>query len=117
MKTVKKTARVETAYGTTLDKPLTFDYEYQELEANDTIPDKEQPDDKAIRSLVNGNRNAKARSSAQNAALQAAGIEKPTLEDPKVQFAQMVKALVASGKSEEQAKQIAGQFITVPSED
>lgn len=106
-KTVDKKATVETAYGNTLATPVKFTYSYVELEKGDEIPADEQPDSDAIRSFVNQRRNAAARSKAQNDALQAAGIEKPTLENRDVAIATMVKAMVAQGIPEAQARQIA----------
>lgn len=106
-KTVKKSARIETAYGQTLAEPLTFSYEYEELGKSDAIPADEHPDADDLRSFVNQKRNAAARSKAQNEALTNAGISKPTLEDPTVRLATMVKVLVAAGNSQEQAEQIA----------
>lgn len=106
-KNVTKTARVETAYGQTLAEPVSFIYEYDELTKNDAIPASEQPDADDLRSFVNQKRNAGARSKAQNEALTAAGIAKPTLEDPDVRLRTMVRVLVAAGNSEATAEQIA----------
>jgi hypothetical protein len=107
MKTIPKTATVEKAYGVDLAEPIKFSYSYDELEKTDEIPAKEMPDADDLRSFVNQRRNAAARSKAQNEALTAAGITKPTLEDPAEQFKQMVRVLVAAGKSQEVAEQIA----------
>lgn len=106
-KTVNKSAKVETAYGQTLAEPVTFSYSYEELVKGDEIPADEQPDADDLRSYVNQKRNATARSKAQNDALTAAGISKPTLEDPNVQLSTMVKVLVAAGKSAQEADTIA----------
>jgi len=112
-KPIEKTATVETAYGQTLAEPIRFSYSYEELQKGDTIPSDEMPDADDLRSYVNQKRNAAARSKAQNAALDNAGIKKPTLDDPSVQFATMVKVLVASGKTAEQAEQIAKTALGV----
>jgi hypothetical protein len=106
-KTQTKRARVETAYGQTLAEPVEFDYSYEELQKGDEIPAKEMPDADDLRSFVNQKRNAAARSKAQNEALTAAGIQKPTLEDPDTRLRTMVKVLVAAGNTPEQAEQIA----------
>lgn len=105
--TVKRNATVKTAYGETLDKPIEFDYTFEELQEGDPIPEKEMPDEDGLRSFVNQRRNAAARASAQNEALSKAGIQKPTLEDPEVRFKTMVKVLLASGQTKEQAEAIA----------
>jgi hypothetical protein len=106
-KTQTKRARVETAYGQTLAEPVEFDYSYEELVKGDEIPAREMPDADDLRSFVNQKRNAAARSKAQNEALTAAGIQKPTLEDPDTRLRTMVKVLVAAGNTPEQAEQIA----------
>jgi hypothetical protein len=111
MKEVTKRATVETAYGETLANPVKFSYTFNELERGDEIPTDKMPDADAIRSFVNQRENAAARSKAQNEALSAAGIQKPTLEDPAVQLATIVKALKASGKSQEQAEQMAKSLL------
>ncbi len=113
MKTQNKAARVETAYGQTLATPISFTYTYEELEKLDSIPANEMPDADDLRSFVNQKRNAAARSKAQNEALTAAGIQKPTLEDPTTRLATMVKVLIAAGNTQEQAEQIAKSVLNV----
>lgn len=107
MKNVTKSATVTTAYGNTLPNPITFSYSYVEYEKGDTIPASELPDEDGIRSFVNGRLNAAARSKEQASALEAAGVKKPTLEDPNVQLATMIKVLMAAGRDEATATQIA----------
>lgn len=106
-KTINKSARVETAYGVTLAEPISFSYSFEELQKGDEIPASEQPDASDLISYVNQKRNATARAKAQADALKNAGVDKPTLEDPKVQLNTMVKVLVAAGKSPADAEQIA----------
>lgn len=106
-KTMPKTATVNTAYGQTLAEPIQFSYSYEELVKGDTIPADETPDESDLRAFVNQKRNAAARSKAQNEALSAAGIQKPTLEDADVRLKTMVKVLIAAGNSPEQAETIA----------
>lgn len=102
-KTVKKTAKVETAFGNPID-PLTVGYEYEELQKGDAIPADEYPNEDAIRGFVNQRRNSAARAKAQNEALSNAGIVKPTLEDPDVRLKTMVKVLLANGMDEATAE-------------
>lgn len=99
MEHIKKTAKVETAYGKTLAEPIEFDYEYDELGEKDEIPAKEMPDEKDLRSFVNQKRNAAARSKAQNTALDAAGIKKPTAEDADFRLKTTADMIQAADKS------------------
>lgn len=112
-KHIVKTAEAGTAYGQTLAEPIKFSYEYDELEKNDEIPAKEMPDADDLRSFVNQKRNASARSKAQNDAFTAAGIVKPTLEDPAVQVATMAKVLLTAktAKTQEEAEAMAKQIL------
>lgn len=112
MEIVPKTATVETAYGKAID-PIHFSYTYEKLEKGDTIPAKEMPDEDGLRAYVNQTRNAAARSAAQAKALADADIKKPTLEDPAVRFAGMVKILIAAGNTQAQAEQIAHTALGV----
>ena len=96
-KNVTKQAEVKTFNGQTLPEAISFSYEYEELQKGDEIPAKEIPDEDDLRTYVNTKRNSAARAKAQNDALNAAGIQKPTLEDPDFRLKQMVKLLVANG--------------------
>lgn len=108
---VTKTSTVENAYGQKLDAPVKFEYSYEELSAYSEIPEKELPDEDEILTVVNAKRNASARAAAQTKALAAAGVSKPTLEDPKVQFNTMVKVLMASGQDEPTARAFANEAL------
>lgn len=99
-KTVTKQAKIETFNSQTLPEPIVFSFTVVELEKGDAIPDSERPDEDDLRTYVNTKRTSKARAKAQNDALEAAGIQKPTLEDPDFRLKQMVKILVASGMDE-----------------
>jgi hypothetical protein len=112
-KDVTKTATMETAYGQVLDTPIKFQYSFTELESGDAIPTDEVPTEKDKRNLVNAKRNASARMKEQNKALEAKGIQKPTLEDPEVRLKTMVKVLIAAGNTPEQAEQIAKNALGV----
>lgn len=109
--TQTKRATIETAYGQTLAVPVKFSYSYDELGKDDEIPADEIPSAEDLKSYVNQKRAAKARAGAQAEALKAAGIEKPTLEDPKVRLAGMIKILKAAGNSDSQAEQMARQML------
>lgn len=112
MKTEKLSGKIENAYGSALATPVPYDgtveiYEtYAEVEAA-----KELPSNDETVSFVNQKRKAAKRQALMSAALEAAGIKKPTLEDPQVQFSTIVKALVAAGKSDGEAKAIANASL------
>jgi hypothetical protein len=116
-KTVQKSATVKTAYGQELDTPIDFTYDYVELAESDAIPSDEVPTETEILSYVNMKRNASARSTAQAKALSAAGIQKPTNEDPKTALFNMVKLLMTAQKlNQETAEQIARGVLNTPAD-
>lgn len=99
---------IENAYGKPLSTPIKYAGSFEELEKGDEIPAKEQPSADDILSYVNNKRKANARQKEMQAALDAAGIAKPALgEDMEFTFNSMVKILVATGKTEEVARQMA----------
>lgn len=108
---VEKTSEVAKAYGQDLDTPIKFSYKYEELEKYEDIPEKELPDNDEVLTMVNARRNASARAAAQTKALSDAGINKPTLDDPKVQFTNIAKSLEAAGKSRDEARQTANALL------
>jgi hypothetical protein len=111
MKTVQNHATVRTAFGQELDKEIKFTYEAEIYEKFEEIPADKLPDNEAILSLVNQRVVAAARAAKTSELLTEAGITKPTLEDPKVQFATMVKTLIASGRGREEADALAKQLL------
>lgn len=110
-KTIEKTAKVETYFGNPVVPPVKFDYAYFELEDTDEIPADEMPKHEDLISFVNQKRNAAARSTAQNKALTAEGIGKPTAADPAFRLATMIKMLVANGEDEATATQQAKALL------
>lgn len=72
---------------------------------------KEFPSNEDLVNFVNNKRLANARQKAMTATLDAAGIKKPTLEDPQVRFEQMVKILTMSGQTESEAKATAAAAL------
>ena len=127
MKTEKFKGEIESAYGKPLAEKLKFNGEYEAF----TIPDSAKettltittPDGAdvitdavtfgMVYDAVNNKRKAKARQKAMNAALDEAGIEKPTMEDPQVQLQTIIKALVASGRSKDEATTLAETTLGV----
>lgn len=99
---------IENAYGKVLPTPIKYEGEFEELVKGDEIPAKENPDADELLDYVNNKRKANARQKAMAAALQAAGIVKPEVgEDMEFTFKQMVKILLATGKDEATARQMA----------
>lgn len=113
MKTVKFEAEAATAWGQPVNPPIKYSGEFQAYEtraeveaANDLLKDEE------IVSFRNSQRKAAARQSAMQAALEAAGYKKPTLEtDASLRFRNMVKTLVAAGRSEAEATQVTESLL------
>jgi len=105
--------KMENAYGQQLPKPISFEGTVELYSSFDEISAEDKPTNDDILSFVNNRKKANARQKLMNDALKAAGIEKPTLEDnPELQVATMVKALLASGKyNREQADKIARQTL------
>jgi|SRR5688572_13217506 len=106
-KTTTFKGTMENAYGNPLPTPINYNGSFEELTEGDQVPAKEQPDAKELLAYVNNKRKANARQKAMQGALDTAGIEKPTLDNPEVQFKQMVKILTTAGRTEEQARQMA----------
>jgi len=114
MKTEKFSGTIESAYGSTLPAAVKFDgtfeaYEnYDEASKAQDLPSRDEQ-----LALINNKRKANARQKSMQAALDAAGVSKPTLDDPQVQLKTIIKALVASGKDEATATQIAEATLGV----
>lgn len=104
---VSNQAEVKTFNSQPLPKPIKFSYDFEKLVKGDEIPADEVPDSDDILTYVNTKRNSAARAKAQAEALTAAGIQKPTLEDPDFRLRQMIKILVANNMDEETAEKSA----------
>lgn len=113
MKTETFEGTMENAYGKPLAQPIAFSGEYSAYEniaevtaANDLLKDKEVVD------VRNAQAKSNARQKAMQAALDAAGIVKPTLEnDGQLRLKSMHKILVASGKTDAEARTIAANIV------
>lgn len=108
------TGVAEKAHGKKLDAPISYDYKWtayttiEELRtANDMLSDDE------ILVARNNKRQMKARNAAQEAAFDAAGIEKPTLEtDDLLRLNTVFKGIMSSKKyTEEEAKALAATTL------
>jgi hypothetical protein len=114
MKTETFDGKMESAYGRALPSAIPFEgsfeaYEtYEEITAANDLPSHDD-----ILSFVNTKRKSNARQKAMTAALDAAGINKPTLDDPQVQLRTMIKVLVASGRNEAEATTLAENTLGV----
>jgi hypothetical protein len=110
--------KVGSAYGeelkTALDATATYTHyeSYEEVDQAGKLPSK-----KEIVGFVNAKNKAAARAAATTAALEKAGYQKPTLEQPQVQLKTMIKVLVAAGRSEDNARQIAETTLGVKLEE
>ncbi len=115
MKTVTFAAVAENAYGRKLQTPVKYSGEFLAYESieevragNDLLTDDEIVD------FRNTQRKNNARQKSLQAALDAAGIVKPTLEnDPQLRLKQMYTVLIASGKSEAEARTLASTTLGV----
>jgi hypothetical protein len=115
MKTESFKGTIESAYGQTLPQAIKFAGEFDAYETLDEVPEKDKLSDSDILKVINDSRKANARQKSMNEALNAAGIEKPTLENSvDLQVKNMVKSLVASGKyNTETATSFAKQVLGV----
>ena len=105
---------IESAYGSPLATPVVFNGTFSAYENFDEmVQAQDLPSRDEQLALINNKRKANARQKAMQAALDAAGINKPTLDDPQVQLKTIIKALVASGKDEATATQIAEATLGV----
>ena len=120
--TTKFDGTIENAYGEKLEdcsyaegktpvKSLDFVGTYEALQNYASISPDEMPNEKDILLLVNNARKASARQKAMQKVLDDAGVQKPTLKDKDFQIKSMIKVLVAAGKSEDVARQIATQAL------
>jgi hypothetical protein len=109
-------ASAATAYGKKLDAPISYKYSwtnYSNIDevkaANDMLTD-----DEIVRAR-NSERQLKARQQALTAALDAAGIVKPTIEnDEQLRLREMFKVLMASKKyTEDAARELASNTLGI----
>jgi hypothetical protein len=109
MKTEKFSGTIESAYGNPVSPALKFDGTFDAFESLDEIRQaNEHPSNDEIVAFVNNKRKANARQKSMQAALDAAGYVKPTLEsDVQLQLRTLIKVFEAAGKSRDEAVQIA----------
>lgn len=128
MKTKKVSGVAKSAYGKPLHEldttskvklpkgsELKFSGSYVEYETIEELRNAGKwPDEKKILGWSNRDARNNARNKAQTDAFDAAGIIKPTIEnDPMIRFRDMVKILIASDKTEAEAKEIAAAMLGI----
>lgn len=115
MKSEKFSGTIESAYGKPVSPALKFEGEYTAFENVDEVKSKNEfPSDDEVVNFVNNKRKANARQKSMQAALDAAGYEKPTLEtDPQLQLRTLYKVFIAANKSEAEAKALASSTLGV----
>ena len=106
---------IENFYGKPLTEKLAYDAESVKYATPDEVRQANAwPKDSEIVDFVNARAKATARQNAMQAAVNAAGIVKPTLEnDDQMKLKGMVKILVAAGKTEAEAKDIASNTLGI----
>lgn len=112
MKTETFSGTIENAYGNPLPSPVKFNGNFSAYETIEEVRTANVfPSDKEIIAFINSKEKANERQKSMTAALTAAGIQKPTLEDPAVQYRDMVKILTVSGKSQAEAEKVAAAVL------
>lgn len=114
-KTITGTGVIETAYGQDVKPPIPYEFSYEAYEtfedaakANALLSNKEHLN------AVNNKEKAAARSKKVQEILDAKGYKKPTLENnPDLQLKTLVSVLVAAGRSEEDAMQVAKMTLGI----
>lgn len=109
MKQEKLSGVIENAYGKKLDTPIKYEGSFEAFENGPELrAANEMPSDDEAVSFRNQQRRAAARQRLMQEALDKAGITKPTLENSaELRYKNIYDALVAAGKSEQEADAIA----------
>lgn len=104
---------MENAYGKPLPTPIKFAGDYPAFEGIVEVREANAyPKDAEIVDFVNNRAKANARQKAMQAALDAAGIVRPTLEnDSQLRLKKMYDILVANGSSHDEARAIAASTL------
>lgn len=113
MKTITETTVAKNAYNKPLDKPVKFEFSYDAYESHgELVTAKDEfTNDEQVKER-NSQRKQAALAAARQAALDAAGIVRPTLEnDTLLQLQTVYKVYIAKGKSESEARALASGAI------
>ena len=113
MKSEKFSGVMENAYGKKLDTAISFEGTYDALETYSEAKEKnELPTEQEVVDFLNTKRKANARQKSMQAALDAAGIIKPTLEnDDQLRLKKMYDVLIANGSSPDEARTTAATVL------
>lgn len=119
MKTEKFDGLMESAYTKKLETPIKFAGEFEAYEnIGEVRAAKDEPSDKEIVDFLNNKRKANARQKSMQAALDAAGIARPTLEnDAQLRLRKMYDIFVANGSSHDEARALAASNLKLTWED
>jgi hypothetical protein len=119
MKKVTFSGTIENAYGKPVNPPLKFDGSVDAFESAEELRNRgEWPKDSEVVDWKNAQRKQTERQRVMTATLDAAGYEKPTLEnDPQVQLKGLIKIYIAAKKSPEEARQLAESTLGIKLED
>ena len=115
MKKVEESSAAENAYGKKLDTPVKYSFSFDAYETIEEIKTaNDMPKDSEIVSFRNNQRKANARQQSLQAALDAAGIVRPTLEnDEQLRLRKMYDIFVANGSSHEEARASASAALNL----
>lgn len=114
MKTEKFTINIDTAYGKKLETPIrNVPVSYEAFVDMAEVKEKNAfPSDAEVVKYLNAKEKASARAKATTAALEAAGIEKPTLESSaELRWKNIFNALVAGKVDEDTAREQANALV------
>lgn len=118
MKTEKISGTMEKAYGSALAQPIPYEGTFEVYETSQEVRSaNDMPSDEEVVNIRNQQRRNNARQKFMQAALDAAGIKKPTLDTSlELRIKNIVDSLVANGKSKEKALEIAYAALDVTPE-
>jgi hypothetical protein len=118
MKPEKISGTMEKAYGSALPSPIAYEGTFDVYEnVSEVRSANDMPNDEEVVTIRNQQRRNNARQKFMQAALDAAGIKKPTLESSvELRLKNIVDSLVANGKSREKALEIAYAALDITPE-
>jgi hypothetical protein len=113
MKTVTKETTAESAFGKKLATPLKYSFSWKEYESNpEFIEARAELSIDEQRKARNNMLKVKARAASLTAALDAAGIARPTLDnDEQLRLKNIYDSLIANKMSHEQARETAAKVL------
>lgn len=119
MKSLSKTTKAESAFGKRLATPLSYTFSWKEYETTaEFVEARAELSIDEQRKARNTIAKTKARAASLAAALDAAGITRPTEEnDPQLRLTNVYNSLIANKMSEEQARETASKILGIEWED